>query len=168
MPRIFKYQAMKYNSIVKKGNTVSSHEGARAYAMTPEMELYTAVVSSCLCDSFYESGNSRAGRIAQLVRKVDPVFVAKLAVYARTKMNLRSIPLLLIVELAGIHNGDSLVSDAIAGTVLRADEIMELLACYQWINSDGRGIKKLNRLSKQVQKGLSAAFNRFDEYQFAK
>ena len=168
MPRIFKYQAMKYNSIVKKGNTVSNHEGARAYAMTPEMELYTAVVSSCLCDSFYESGNSRAGRIAQLVRKVDPVFVAKLAVYARTKMNLRSIPLLLIVELAGIHNGDSLVSDAIAGTVLRADEIMELLACYQWINSDGRGIKKLNRLSKQVQKGLSAAFNRFDEYQFAK
>ena len=28
--------------------------------------------------------------------------------------------------------------------------------------------KKLNKLSKQIQKGLSDAFNRFDEYQFAK
>ena len=30
------------------------------------------------------------------------------------------------------------------------------------------GTKKLNKLSKQIQKGLSDAFNRFDEYQFAK
>lgn len=49
----------------------------------------------------------------------------------------------------------------------RADEITELLACYELLN-EREGTKKLNRLSKQLQKGLALAFNRFDEYQFAK
>jgi hypothetical protein len=44
---------------------------------------------------------------------------------------------------------------------------MELLAYYQVANNR-KAVKKLNRLSKQVQKGLAAAFNKFDEYQFAK
>ena len=41
------------------------------------------------------------------------------------------------------------------------------MACYELLNQR-TGTKKLNRLSKQLQKGLQAAFNRFDEYQFAK
>ena len=99
--------------------------------MTPEMELYTAVVTSAMSDKYYEKDSDRMERISNLIRKVDPTFVAKLAVYARTQMNLRSVPLFLIVELAKIHNGDSLVKRTIEKTVLRADEIMELLMCYQ-------------------------------------
>ena len=159
---------MSYNSIIKQKGIVKNHEGEKAYAMTPEMELYTAVVTCALSDKFYESKDDRMNRIADLIRKVDPVFVAKLAVYTRTQMNLRSIPLFLIVELAKIHNGDSLVKRTIEKTVLRADEIMELLMCYQLCNSEGDGVKKLNKLSRQVQEGLKSAFNRFDEYQFAK
>ena len=34
---------MTYSSIIKEKETVMNHEGAKAYAMTPEMELYTAV-----------------------------------------------------------------------------------------------------------------------------
>jgi 60 kDa SS-A/Ro ribonucleoprotein len=60
-----------------------------------------------------------------------------------------------------------LVSRTVGGVVRRADEISELLAYYQLANKR-EGTKKLNKLSKQVQKGLSVAFNRFDEYQFAK
>ena len=159
---------MNYNSMIKEKETVMNHEGAKAYKMTPEMELYTAVVTSALSDKFYESNDERMDRIAALIRQVDPQFVAKLAVYTRTQMNLRSIPLFLIVELAKIHNGDSLVKSTIEQCVLRADEIMELLMCYQLRNSEGKGIKKLSKLSRQVQEGLKSAFNRFDEYQFAK
>ena len=159
---------MNYNSMIKEKETVMNHQGEKAYAMTPEMELYTAVVTCALSDKFYESKDDRMERIASLIRQVDPEFVAKLAVYTRTQMNLRSIPMFLIVELAKIHNGDSLVKRTIEKTVLRADEIMELLMCYQLRNSDGKGIKKLSKLSRQVQEGLKSAFNRFDEYQFAK
>ena len=159
---------MNYNSMIKEKGTVKNYEGAKAYAMTPEMELYTAVVTCAMSDKYYEENDERMERICELIRKVDPVFVAKLAVYTRTQMNLRSIPMLLIVELAKIHNGDSLVKRTIEKTLLRADEIMELLMCYQLRNGEFKGNKKLNKLSRQVQEGLKSAFNNFDEYQFAK
>ena len=84
---------MNYNSMIKEKETVMNHEGEKAYKMTPEMELYTAVVTSALSDKFYESNDERMERIAALIRQVDPQFVAKLAVYTRTQMNLRSIEL---------------------------------------------------------------------------
>ena len=159
---------MNYNSKLKEMNSAKNHEGAKAYAMTPELELYTAVVTASLSDTFYESVDTRLDRIAQLIGKVSPEFVARLAVYTRTEMHLRSIPLLLLVELAKVHNGDDLVARAVEKTVLRADEIMELLMCYQWRNPSGHPVKKLAKLSRQIQNGLQRAFNRFDEYQFAK
>ncbi|MBA9077293.1 TROVE domain-containing protein [Rufibacter quisquiliarum] len=74
---------------------------------------------------------------------------------------------MLLVELALTHRGDSLVSRAVAQTLQRADEITELLAYYQFRNGR-QGTKKLHRLSKQLQRGVALAFNRFDAYQFAK
>ena len=159
---------MNYNSKLKEMGPVENHEGAKSYMMTPELELYTAVVTVSLSDTFYEKQDERTDRIARLMGKVSPEFVAQLAVYTRTEMHLRSIPLLLLVELAKIHNGDSLVARAVEKTVLRADEIMELLMCYQWRNPSDDQRKKLGKLSRQIQNGLQRAFNRFDEYQFAK
>ncbi len=51
--------------------------------------------------------------------------------------------------------------------VKRPDEITEMLSYYQ-IANERKGTKKLNKVSKQLQKGLAASFNNFDEYQFAK
>lgn len=159
---------MNYNSMLKDKKSELNYEGAKAYAMAPELELYSAVVTASLSDSFYEKQDERVNRIARLIGKVSPEFVARLAVYTRTEMHLRSIPLLLLVELAKIHNGDDLVARAVEKTVLRADEIMELLMCYQWRNPSNDERKKLAKLSRQLQNGLQRAFNRFDEYQFAK
>lgn len=157
----------KFNSIVRKVSQVFNYEGAEAFQLSTEMELYTAVVTSSLSNKFYETAEEQINRMSALISKCDHTFVAQLAIYARTEMNLRSIPLFIVVELAKIHSGDNLVSRTIEKVVLRADEIIELLICYQWRNKS-EGIKKLARLSHQVQIGLQLAFNRFDEYQFAK
>jgi hypothetical protein len=156
---------MKFNLLNKA--QVNNYEGAKAYAMSAEMELYTTVVTWSLNDSFYEKDEERLKRLRVLIAQCNPVFVGKLAVYARTKMYLRSVPLVLVTELAKLHSGDNLVARVTEGVIGRADEITELLACYQMMN-ERKGPKKLNRLSKQLQKGLTTAFNRFDEYQFAK
>ena len=158
---------MKFNFKRKSKQEIRNHEGAKAFRMTPKLELYTAVVTASLSRNFYETEVERMNRIRKLVKEVDPVFVAKLAVYAREKMHLRSIPLVLVVELAKVHKGDALVSKTIKRVLQRADEITELLAYYQTANKR-KGEKQLNKLSKQVQKGVAEAFNRFDEYQFAK
>lgn len=158
---------MKFNILTKKANAVTNYEGAKAYKLSPEMELYTAVVTAGLNDKFYEKNDARVARIQELMLKSDAEFVAKLAVYTRTEMYMRSIPLVLTVELAKLNAGNSIVSQTVNGVVKRADEITELLAYYQLANNR-TGTKKLNKISKQIQKGLSSAFNRFDEYQFAK
>lgn len=158
---------MKFNFMKNKAQALTNYEGARAYTMTPEEELYAAVVTASLSDNFYEKAGDRVARISKLISNTDPAFVAKLAIYARTQMNMRSVPLVLAVELAKLQSGNSIVSKTVSGVVKRADEITELLAYYQAANQR-RAAKKLNRLSKQMQKGLAQSFNTFDEYQFAK
>ena len=158
---------MIFNEILKKEKKVLNHESVQAFELLPEMELYTAVCTMALQDKFYETPQEQVDRIVELVGRVDANFVAKLAVYARREMYLRSIPLLLVVELARVHNGDNLVGRTIEQVIMRADDIVELLMCYQWRNPRA-GIKKLGKLSNQVRMGLQSAFNKFDEYQFAK
>lgn len=158
---------MKFNFRIKAEKATVNHEGALAYRLTPEMELYAAIATTFMGDISYESADSRLQRVRSLLPRVSPVFIAKLAVYARSEMNLRTAPLILATELARLHKGDNLVSKTVEKIIQRPDEIMEMLACYQAIN-ERKGVKKLNSLSKQLQKGLAASFNHFDEYQFAK
>lgn len=157
---------MKFNFKSKPKQTVN-YESAEAFVLTPELELYTAVATAALSDQFYESTGDKLQRICDLIEANEAAFVAKLAIYAREQMNLRSIPLVLTVELAKRYNGNNLVSKLTNRVVQRADEITELLSYYAIANKR-HGAKQLNRLSKQLQKGLTDAFNKFDEYQFAK
>ncbi|MBK5720347.1 TROVE domain-containing protein [Dysgonomonas sp. Marseille-P4677] len=158
---------MKFNFTTKGKNKAMNHEGESAYRLSPEWQLYTAAVTSSLSDKFYEKAETRVETLRKLIAQCDPVFVAQLAIYTRQKMNMRSISLVLAVELAKVHRGDSTVCKMVSGIVQRADEITELLAYYQLANQR-KDTKKLNRLSKQLQSGLQDAFNKFDEYQFAK
>jgi len=156
---------MRFSQPARGKNKTVNYEGETAYKLWPKLELYTRICTASLQPKFYEDVNSQLGEIRDLIKKVPAEFVAKLAVYAREKMYLRSIPLVLAVELAKIHNGDSLVSRLVERIIQRADELYEILA-YYWLANDKE--EKLNKLSKQLQKGIARAFLKFDEYQFAK
>nr|MCU0353466.1 TROVE domain-containing protein [Cytophagales bacterium] len=69
---------MKFNTTAKDKNVVTNYMGGKAYRLDAPMELYTAVVSTMLDDSYYEKANDRLTRIRKLVAENDPVFVAKL------------------------------------------------------------------------------------------
>jgi hypothetical protein len=157
---------MRFNVFRKAKETVNYHQ-ATAYVLDERTDLYSTVVTTSLSDKFYEATDNRVDRIRALIAKNDPAFVARLAIYTRNKMYMRSIPLVLAVELAKTQSGNGIVRKTVKGVIQRADEITELLAYYQLANQR-TGTKKLNKLSKQIQHGLSDAFNRFDEYQFAK
>jgi hypothetical protein len=138
-----------------------THEGAPAAVVTPEQALRRSVLSCMLWESeFYENGVAIAGRIRELVPKVEAEKVAALAVEARTAMKLRHAPLLLVREMARHATHRALVAETMARVIQRADELAEFVAIY-W--KDGRA-----PLSGQVKKGLAAAFPKFDEYALAK
>jgi hypothetical protein len=138
-----------------------THEGAPAVAVTPELALRRSVLACMLWeDEFYEDGVAIAGRIRELVPKVEAAKVAALAVEARTAMKLRHAPLLLVREMARHATHRALVAETMARVIQRADELAEFVAIY-W--KDGRA-----PLSGQAKKGLAAAFPKFDEYALAK
>jgi len=167
----------KFNQVAKDPSITINKEGAKAWELTPEMALYTRVCTTFLVDQFYTPNfNSELDRIRDLIKKVDPMFVAQLAIYARSEMNMRSIPLVLAVELAKIHKGDSLVRRMVYRIIQRADELTEIMAYYVSANiRDGENAKNvagnkksLYALSKQLSKGIADAFSKFDEYQMKK
>jgi 60 kDa SS-A/Ro ribonucleoprotein len=140
---------------------VRTHEGAPAKAITPEQALRRSVLACMLWeDEFYEEGVQIAGRIRELVPRVDAAKVAALAVEAREAMKLRHVPLLLVREMARHASHRALVAQTLTRVIQRADELSEFMAIY-W--ADGRA-----PLSGQVKKGLAAAFTKFDEYALAK
>jgi hypothetical protein len=138
-----------------------THEGAPARHISNELQLRRSVLACLLWESqFYEDGVEIAGRIAELVPKVEAERVAALAVEAREQMKLRHAPLLLVREMARHKTHRGLVAETLERVIQRADELSEFVAIY-W--KDGRV-----PLSGQVKKGLAAAFPKFDEYQLAK
>jgi hypothetical protein len=145
-----------------------THEGALAARMTPEQALRRSVMSCMLWENeFYEDGETIAERIGKLVKVVSPAKVAAIAIEARTKMNLRHVPLLIMAHLAGVTSGTSLVSETLPKVINRADELAEFLAIYAQVNGvSPRDLKP--KMSNQVRKGLAAAFLRFNEYSLAK
>lgn len=158
---------MARTNVAKK--PVRTHEGARAKQVNPELQLRRSVLACLLWErGFYESGETIAHRVEELVPQVDPDRVASLAVEARERMKIRHAPLLLVREMArhGTSKGwreakhKYQVADTLARIIQRADELAEFVSIY-WRNGK-------QPLSAQVKKGLARAFPKFDAYQLAK
>lgn len=171
----------RFNKSSKSAQTESSYAGDLAFKISPEMELYSTICSSMLSPTFYvPNTNDQLNKIKGLIGQVSPLFVSQLAIYVREQMYLRTLPLVLTVELAKVHKGDGLVRKTVSRVIKRADEITELLAYYvkankvdpKYVEMKGghKVTKNLYKLSNQVRKGLSDVFEsgRFDEYQYGK
>ena len=152
---------MRTNRLATPRVRVTTHEGAPASHISLEQELRRTLMSCLLWeDTFYESGEDIASRIAGLIPQVEPVKVAALAYEARTTFKLRHVPLLVIREMARLPKHKAYVADLLEQTIQRADELAEFLAIY-WK-------EKRQPLSAQVKRGLGNAFRHFNEYALAK
>ena len=149
----------KFNETVER-EQITNYMGAKAYKQTPKEELAFAVLTTFVESSYYEAKDKRLDRIQKLVAQIakkDPEYVAKLAVYARTKFNMRSVFPVLVGELAKNHKGTTLVRRTIAKGTTRVDDLTELAAYL--------GAKEL---SSSVKRGIADALNKFDSYSMAK
>lgn len=166
---------MRTNRAVKR-DPVQTHEGGRAVRINAEQQLRRSVLSCMLFENeHYEEGVAIADRIKEEASRVSPSVLAALAIEARTKFNLRHIPLYLTALLAQHARGTSLVSETLPHVIRRADELSEFLAVYAKVNDvkpsepndkTKKGFK--SKLSNQVRKGLAASFCLFGEYGLAK
>ena len=152
----------KFNAKVKGNNKILNKAGGSAYKILEEKtKLVTMVLTTFFNEKKYYGDNSK--EIVEQIRLVaekDPVFVAKLAVYARRVFHLRSVSHVLAVELANVVKGHPITRKAISGVVQRADDMTEMMSYH--INKYGKPIPN------SLKRGLADAFRRFDEYSLAK
>lgn len=149
-----------------------NYEGEKVYRLTPEVELYERVLTNLVGEEkFYTSGSEdleNLRRIIQEVLETDPKFVLQLANYARNYMNLRSVPILLLVE-ASLHDGSKpYVREYVPKIVKRADELAEVISLFNLLVGDIGDGSPSGSLPASLKKGLADSFENFDEYQLNK
>jgi 60 kDa SS-A/Ro ribonucleoprotein len=74
--------------------------GGAAYALSPKHQLAQLAATGCLNNTFYAQAQDQLDAVLALAREVDPVFVAKTAVYARRAGHMKDMPALLAATLA--------------------------------------------------------------------
>lgn len=155
-------------------NRTTNFEGGLAFTASPKLELMTRVCTWMVNEpKFYGHVAAETGRIIELIQQVgetDPSFILKLAVYARENLNLRTAPLVLLVESALLNQGEpkTIVKDATPRIVTRADQLAETIAYLQSRIGHIGNHATIGSCPAALKKGLSIAFNNFNEYQFAK
>lgn len=148
---------------------VPNHEGGLSFEQGPQMELYSLACTSILRDKFYESSKEEMVRLRHLLTSstIDPEWIAKLAVYIRTEMHLRTMPVVMAVELVRTGRASTdLIRRMVRGIIWRPDEMTEILAYYAKVS--GMSPHELKKIPKGIKLGIADAFPKFDAYQLGK
>ena len=146
--------------------TETNFMGEMAFKLNDKEELVSTVMTTFLQDAYYEKESEITKRILNLIDKVDPLFCAKLAVYARNEGNLRSVTHLVSAYLARYMSMNDWGKRFYNKIVIRPDDMSEILSCYAALNK--MDLKNVKKIPNSMKKGFKAALERLDAYQIDK
>jgi 60 kDa SS-A/Ro ribonucleoprotein len=131
----------------------SNHENAPAYALSPRHQLAQLAATGCLNRTFYADAKDQLDQVLALAAQVEPAFVARTAIYARSSGHMKDMPALLAASLAVRDVG---LLSGVFGRVI--DNGKMLRNFVQIVRSGAVGRKSLGtRPKKLVQQWLLAA-----------
>lgn len=153
----------KYNT--KKEPRVPTEKnlmGEEAFKLDAREELVATVLTTFMQKSYYETENEILNRIKNTASKVDPLFIAKTAIYTRTIANMRSSSHVLAGELASRVSGLEWASRFYDKIVVRPDDMAEILSYYFMTNSESD--KKHPAIPNAIKKGFKNRLEKLDPY----
>ena len=89
--------------------------GGKAYALSPKAALAQYAATGCLNATFYANAEMQLDTVLGLCAAVEPTFVAKTAVYARRRGQMKDMPALLTAWLA--QHGPDFLEPAFAKVI---------------------------------------------------
>jgi len=158
----------KFNSKKPSIQMTKNFMNEDAYVMPDKEALVSMVMTTFLADSYYVSEGELLDKVLTLVKKCGYEFTAKLALYARTKGNMRSISHLLAALVCRDSSHPSWLKSFYEHIVLRPDDISEILACYGKFNGLDITKGKLRKIPNAMKKGFSAVLSSLSPYQIDK
>lgn len=175
-------QALAANTAAP-GSTVNK-AGGEAYAISnPSLRLLTMIGSSFWNEPQYYGDAPEAERIdglsdestrvvataREVARSENPRDLLALALWARTEMNVRTTPQVLLAVAAAEPATKRFVRAYTPRVVQRADEIRQAFAAYLALHAKGVAANAHGqKLPNSLKRGLADAFERFSEAQIMK
>lgn len=89
-----------FRGLLTPATTVTNDAGGVAYELTPEATLARVAVTGSFNSTFYATAETQLDRVLKLAFEVDVDFLAKTALYARQKGQMKDMPALLCAVLA--------------------------------------------------------------------
>ena len=152
---------MKFNSKTSLSTRIINRAGGDAYVESPKLAFVSLLLTSFVKDQYYRSGNESLEEVSTLMDQIpDKRFVAKAAIYARTKFGMRSISHAVAGEIAKKVKNEQWTKNFFDKIIYRPDDMMEILAYYYAGGSKNE--------PNALRKGFAKALARFDEYSLGK
>ena len=140
--------------------------GEDAYVLSDKEALTSMVMTTFLTDAYYVTENQLTQNIVELSQKCGYEFTAKLALYARTKGNMRSISHLLAALVCKDPTHPSWLKTFYEHIVVRPDDISEILSCYGKLR--GFDLKRIKQIPNAMKKGFGTVLSGLSPYQIDK
>lgn len=147
-------------SKVRKAPNTQNRTGADAYEQSDKMKLASILLTSFVQDQYYRSANETQKELKALIAKVDPLFAAKAAIFARNEFGMRSITHIVGAEVPARVKGEKWTKNFVDKVIFRPDDATEILAYY--LANYGKPVPN------SLKKGLALGLQKFDAYQLAK
>ena len=132
--------------LVPQTNTFN-RAGGKAYSLSPKHALAQYAATGCLNATFYASAEEDLDKVIGLCSAVEPLFLAKTAVYAREKGFMKDMPALLCAALSVL---DGALCTQVFGRVI--DDGKMLKNFVQIVRSGAVGRKSLGSMPKRLVK----------------
>lgn len=130
----------------KRDNTNTVNEaGGVAYAFDSKHALAQYAATGCMNDTYYADAATQLTRVLELCGEIEPEFIARTALYARARGNMKDLPALLVAVLAS--RGPGLMAEVFDRVI---DSPKMLRNFVQMIRSGVTGRKSLGSLPKRM------------------
>lgn len=150
----------RFNTTIAPSKT-ENLAGGEAYVQSPKFALVSHLLTSFVQDQFYRTAEKGIEDLRTLINAIpDKTFVAKAAIYARTKFGMRSVSHVVAGEIAASVKGEKWTKGFFEKIVFRPDDMTEILAYYRTLGKKD--------IPHALRKGFATKLTSLKEYQVAK
>ena len=169
MSKFSKVATKKYNHPISADPQIQktvNFEGGEAFTLPLKQRLASRLLTSLVNENnFYGDNTLELLSDINEIAKSDPVFLLKLAAYARNVMYMRSVPIYALANASLINESKPYIRSWTPHIVKRGDEPAEVLAI---INSHFTSKNQKPVIPASIKKGLADVVSSFNAYTLMK
>lgn len=121
--------------------------------------LVILLTNAFLKNRYFNDKEHLLEELKECLKDVDPLFIAKTAVYIRIKYNIRELSFFIAVELLNYVESEKWLKDFFCSIVKIPEDMLDIISILMETRA---------KIPNSMKKGFARAFEKFDNYQLLK